>query len=100
MQNKLHNTNYNFKPLYFDNQNVYGDEFGKSFFDYDFNNLNCPKCNNPCFGQKPCNNFPIPPPRPEFRPPCANFPLPPNMLDCSKDNFRYFLIGYLFGSWQ
>lgn len=73
---------------------------------------------NPCSPQRPCSTPPMqgccPPQRPcRCAPPQNNFPpfAPPQRIcdpcvnpilspfqDCSKDNFRYFLIGYLFGS--
>lgn len=105
------NKTYTFKPMNF---NDYGYDFfdNMNYSNYYANphqrtNSDCP-CNTPppqkpCPPQRPCqscppqNNFPpfIPPQRP--CPPCVN-PMPPPIQDCSKDNFRYFLIGYLFGS--
>lgn len=88
---------YTFKPLSFEN-------FSPDFFDNDFNNYDynrqpcnfcCPKRN--CTNCKP--NRPYPPNNvcpPQMPPKC---PQPPFPIDCSKDNFRYFLLGYLFGSW-
>lgn len=51
----------------------------------------------PCRCMPPQNNFPpfVPPQRPCL--PCVN-PISPPFQGCGKDNFRYFLIGYLFGS--
>ena len=98
--------NYTFKHLNF---NDYQDDFFNKYDNNPFQNTNsggCFRCKNPC-------NFPPKPPRPpqnckpcpppNCNPPLENFPFPCPPLppqDCSKDNFRYFLIGYLFGSWN
>lgn len=62
-----------------------------------------PPMQDSCLPQRPCrcippqNNFPPFAPPQRICDPCVNPILPP-FQDCSKDNFRYFLIGYLFGS--
>lgn len=107
MQKKTQ-TNYTFKPLNFNNDMF----FNENNFGFDNQSSfggSCPRCNNPCNfpprPEPPCNRPPQPPPfcpPNTIRPPLSNFPccppLPPQ--DCTKDNFRYFLIGYLFGSWN
>ncbi len=98
MKYKVHSTNYTFKPLNFNNNNNFFDDFNSNvpFGDFDnFGRNNC-GCKNPCFRPEPPFNC-----KPNFKPPIGNYPFPcppPNFGDCSRDNFKYFLIGYLFGS--
>lgn len=108
-------TTYTFKPLNFNND-IYFNDSGWGY-DNQFNFGECPKCNSPCNfpgrcrpnpppKRPPCPQMPCPqqpPCPPNFRPPFAPCPPQcemPNIGDCTKDNFRYFLIGYLFGSWN
>lgn len=90
---------YTFKPLSFEN-------YEPDFFNNNFNNFddyNRQPCNF-CYPQKNCTNCrpnrpycPKPICPPQLPPKC---PIPQLPVDCSKDNFRYFLLGYLFGSWN
>lgn len=90
---------YTFKPLNFEN-------IESNFFDNNYNDYTClrPPCSNIC-PRRNCPNFtpPMPcphrPPQPPQVPPARCCP-PADFPECSKDNFRYFLIGYLFGSWN
>lgn len=84
--NKNHKTNYNFKPYFNQSETL------------------C-NCNN-CINNRPCSNFCEPPFFNNYcNCPCEkhNNPLypirpEPPAQPCPKNDLRYFLIGYLFGS--
>ncbi|MBE7075352.1 MAG: hypothetical protein E7376_05185 [Clostridiales bacterium] len=105
---KIHKTNYDFKTLYSKAQDCDCNN--------NWNENNCwwkdeNECNF-CKPEKPtCDLCPgIKPSKPKCRHniPNCNFcppqmpPCPPNFIpqNCSRQNLRYFLIGYLFGSWE